>query len=116
VTETETGWIRLKRIVGALNDAAMCSPRAVEPYAVRRKKKGGPVSNDIPCRRAVRLLARADPAFARLASWLERRSDGLYVTERRCPRCGLFYEPLDDSNLCPICVLEERKKAQDLPA
>ena len=104
--EDETGFRHLKRIYIAIEQAALSSPWASEPYAITRHQKGESKDNAIPTRRAVRILQRVDPLLEKIAYDLERKSDGIFSTERKCQKCELYYEPLpEDEGICVSCLL-----------
>ena len=102
----ETGFIHLRRIYHAIEQAALSSPWAHDPYVIRRREKGESKDNAIPTRRAMRILNWVDPLLHLIAYALERKSDGIFSTERRCGKCGIMYDPLpEDEGICLLCIL-----------
>lgn len=110
-TQQETGFQHLSRIYRAIEQAALSSPWAKDPYVVMRREKAKGKSNALPTRRAQVILQRHDAEFNELACRLERESDGLWLRERKCTSCGLTYEPLPDGDtgLCILCIMEVKK-------
>lgn len=111
VNEGETGFRHLSRIYKAIEQAALSSPWAKDPYVVMRREKGSSKDNNLPTRRALHLLRKVDPSLHELALDLEKMSDSLWLKERKCTRCGLLYEPAPDadSGLCILCVMEVKR-------
>lgn len=102
----ETGFKRLSLIYKAIEQAALSSPWAKDPYVVLRKVKGHSISNDLPTRQALKILRSVDGELGRIANRLERESDSIWIHERKCEQCGLKYEPLpgDEMGICALCL------------
>lgn len=107
----ETGFKRLSLIYKAIEQAALSSPWAKDPYVVLRKTKGESKPNMLPTRQALKILSKVDGELNRLAARLERESDNIWSRTRNCGQCGLKYEPLPagDKGLCILCIMEVKR-------
>lgn len=109
--DQETGFKHLCRIYKAVEQAALSSPWAKDPYVVMRRTKAEGSQNSLPTRRALKILRKVDPMLHRIAEGLERQADCLWLKERKCTECGLLYEPVPegDTGLCILCIMEVKK-------
>lgn len=90
----------------AIHGAMVDNPRFIDPDFIWQKAGFGPRDNRIRKRRAYKILKRVHWDFlVEVVPMMERESDHIYSTERKCRKCGIQYPPLpDDDGRCPLCI------------